>query len=79
MKRNGKFIWYFKNSNKQQEADLVDGLKHGEDKYWNKDGTLNSISTYENGEQTEIRVYKPNYINTTDTTTYNGDLIWKKE
>jgi hypothetical protein len=30
------------------------------------------------GEQTEIRVYKPNYINTTDTTNYEGEVIWKK-
>jgi hypothetical protein len=77
--QNGKFIWYFTNGNKQQEADIVNGIKHGEDKYWNKEGTLNSITTFENGEQIEIRAYKPNYINTTDTTTYNGDVIWKKE
>ncbi|WP_169315245.1 toxin-antitoxin system YwqK family antitoxin [Bernardetia litoralis] len=77
--KNGKFIWYFTNGKKQQEVDLVNGVKHGKDKYWNKDGTLNSITTFENGEQIEIRAYKPNYINTTDTTTYNGDIIWKKE
>ncbi len=77
--RNGKFIWYFKNGIKQQELDLVNGVWHGKDKYWNKDGSLNSITIYENGNKTEIRVYKPNYVNTTDTTTYNGDVIWKKE
>jgi len=77
--QNGKFIWDCTNGNKQEEADVVNGIKHGEDKYWNKDGTLNSITTFENGEQIEIRAYKPNYINTTDTTTYNGDIIWKKE
>tara|TARA_B110000967_G_scaffold208492_1_gene260915 strand:+ start:3919 stop:4404 length:486 start_codon:yes stop_codon:yes gene_type:complete len=77
--QDGKFIWYFTNGNKQQEADVVNGIKHGEDKYWNKDGTLNSITTFENGEQIEIRAYKPNYLNTTDTTTYKGDVIWKKE
>ncbi|HUH50650.1 MAG TPA: hypothetical protein VLZ11_00940 [Flavobacterium sp.] len=77
--KNGKFIWYFTNGNKQQEVDLVNGVNHEKEKYWNKDGTLNSITTFENGEQIEIRVYKPNYINTTDTTTYNGDVIWKKE
>lgn len=76
--QNGKFIWYFTNGNKQQEADVVEGIKHGEDKYWNADGTLNSITIYEKGEQMEIRAYKPNYINTTDTTTYKGDVIWTK-
>jgi len=77
--QNGKFIWYFKNGSKQQEVDLINGKKHGEDKYWNIDGTLNSITKFENGEQIEIRVYKPNYVNSTDTTTYKGDVIWKKE
>ena len=53
--------------------------KNGEEKYWNIDGTLNSITVNENGEQIEIRVYKPNYINSTDTTTYKGDIIWRKQ
>jgi antitoxin component YwqK of YwqJK toxin-antitoxin module len=75
---NGKYIWYFENGKKMQETDLIEGVKHGKEKYWNKDGSLNSITTYENGEKTEIRAYKPNYINTTDTTSYEGDIIWKK-
>ncbi|MGY6561958.1 MAG: toxin-antitoxin system YwqK family antitoxin [Luteibaculaceae bacterium] len=77
-KKNGKFIWYFPDGKKLQEVDIVNDIKHGKETYWNKDGTLNSISTFENGEQIEIRVYKPNYINTTDTATYNGDVIWRK-
>jgi antitoxin component YwqK of YwqJK toxin-antitoxin module len=77
--KNGKYIWYFKNGNKVQEVDLVDGKKHGEEKYWNEDGSLNSVTKYENDEKIEIRVYKPNYINTTDTTAYDGDVIWRKQ
>ncbi|PIY09160.1 MAG: hypothetical protein COZ18_08535 [Flexibacter sp. CG_4_10_14_3_um_filter_32_15] len=75
---HGKFIWYFENGNKQQEVDLVEGIKHGKEKYWNKDGSLNSVTTYENGKATEIRAYEPNYINTTDTANYEGEVIWKK-
>lgn len=77
--KNGKFIWYFQNGNKQQEVSLVNGIKQGEDKYWNEDGTLNSIITYKNGEEIEIRAFKPNYVNTTDSKTYNGEIVWKKE
>lgn len=77
--RNGKFIWYFTNGNKQRELDLVNDVWHGEDKYWNKDGTLNSITKYVNGERIEIRVFKPNYVNSNDSTEHDGKVIWKKE
>lgn len=44
----GKKTFYWPNGNKRLEGEWVDGLKTGEFKYYNEDGTLNQTITYNN-------------------------------
>jgi antitoxin component YwqK of YwqJK toxin-antitoxin module len=47
---NGQYTEYYINKNLKEQGTFKEGLKNGNWKSWNKDGTLNLVSSWKNGK-----------------------------
>jgi antitoxin component YwqK of YwqJK toxin-antitoxin module len=56
-KENGRFVAYFPNGKKEFEKTFVMGEENGTFKKWNKDGQLEIVQEYKNGQLVKENKY----------------------